>query len=260
MRAERRPEQIPWGRLEELRPDQLEGIIRERPVVYWPLGLIEHHGWHLPVGFDGIKVERLCLRMVKQTGGLLLPVMWWGGVGGHELFKWTLYQDPDAARAILCATVAKLAGFGVRVFVLVAGHYPWEDMLRHPDFEKVRRAHPELLFLTGTEVTVASPPVALPRGDHAARQETSYGLSLLPELVDRAALRRGRDDTAWPGGRPPPVEGRYPGVVFDPSEPLFAQLGEDPRLASEEEGERHVRLIVAEVTGRVEAYLRKGGR
>ncbi len=244
-----------WGRLEELRPDELEEIMRERPVVYWPLGLIEHHGWHLPVGFDGIKVEKLCLRLVRKTGGLLLPVMWWGGEGGHGLFKWTLYQDPVATRRILCTTVEKLAAFGARVFVLLAGHYPWEDVLRHEDFEGVRRSHPDLLFLMGSEVSVASPPLALPRGDHAARQETSYGLSLLPELVDISALRSGRDDSVWPGGHPPPKEGRHPGVVFDPSEPLFAQLGEDPRFSSAKEGDRHVELIVAEVASRVDAFL-----
>jgi creatinine amidohydrolase len=249
------PGAFPWGRFEELRPDQLDAIMRRRPVVYWPLGLIEHHGWHLPVGFDGIKVQRLCLRMVAETGGLVLPVMWWGGVGGHEHFKWTLYQDPEAARSILCTSVEKLIGFGARAFVLLAGHYPWEDMLHHADFHRIRTAHPELLFLMGTEVTVASPPVALPRGDHAARQETSYGLGLLPELVDLGALVPGRDDSSWPGDRPPPPDERYPGVVFDPSEPLFAQLGDDPRGSTAREGEEHVELIVAEVTRRVNAFL-----
>jgi creatinine amidohydrolase len=245
----------PWGRVEELRPDRLEAIVRERPVAYWPLGLIEHHGWHLPVGFDGVKAQRLCLRMVERTGGLLLPVMWWGAGGGHELFKWTLYQDPDAALRIVCSTVEKLVGFGVRAFVLLAGHYPWEGLLRQPQFERFRESHPDLLLLVGSEVTIASPPLALPRGDHAARQETSYGLALLPELVDRGALRPGRDDSAWPRGRPPPGEGRHPGVVFDASEPRYAQLGEDPRASSAEEGEAHVQLIVEAVASRVNAFL-----
>lgn len=249
------PKAAPWARFEELRPDQLQAVMRERPVVYWPLGLIEHHGWHLPVGFDGIKAQRLCLRMIERTGGLLLPVMWWGAGGGHELFSWTLYQHPDAARSILCTTVERLIGFGARAFVLVAGHYPWQGLLRHLDFERIRQAHPNLLFLTGSEINVASPPLELPPGDHAARQETSYGLALLPELVDLGALRPGRDLSAWPGGRPPPAEGRHPGVLFDPEEPLFAQLGKDPRGSSAREGEEHVELVVAEVARRVNAFL-----
>ncbi len=57
-----------WYRFENLRPDQLRDLVRETPIVYWPLGLLEHHGWHLPVGFDGLKAERLCLRIIEQTG------------------------------------------------------------------------------------------------------------------------------------------------------------------------------------------------
>ena len=80
-------QKLSWGRFEESRPDQLQAIVEKTPVAYWPLGLIEHHGWHLPVGFDGVKADRLCRRLAERTGGVLLPVMWWGGGGGaNRLF------------------------------------------------------------------------------------------------------------------------------------------------------------------------------
>ena len=85
-------ERVAYSRLHQLRPDQLEELIDRAPVAYWPLGLVEHHGWALPVGYDGIKAERLCERMAERTGGAILPVMWWGGGGGHGPFKWTFYQ------------------------------------------------------------------------------------------------------------------------------------------------------------------------
>ena len=47
-----------WKNYEELRPDQLEAQLEESPIAFWPLGLLEHHGWHLPIGFDGIKAQR----------------------------------------------------------------------------------------------------------------------------------------------------------------------------------------------------------
>ncbi len=52
----------------QLRPDQLEAMIKEKLVAFWPLGLIEHHGWHLPIGFDGLKAEKLCIRIAEKTG------------------------------------------------------------------------------------------------------------------------------------------------------------------------------------------------
>ena len=113
-----------WKRYVELCPDDLASAVSETPVAFWPLGLIEHHGWHLPVGFDGLKAERLCIRIAERTGGVLLPPLWWGARGGHSIFKWTHYQAEEAAESTLVTTVQQLIAFGFRVIVLVAGHYP----------------------------------------------------------------------------------------------------------------------------------------
>ena len=61
----------PWKRYEEQRPDQLEELLTQAPIAYWPLGLLEHHDWHLPIGFDGIKAGRLCQRLAQRIGDYL---------------------------------------------------------------------------------------------------------------------------------------------------------------------------------------------
>ena len=136
-----------WKHYEQLRPDELEKMLRAAPVACWPLGLLEHHGWHLPVGFDGIKAERICIRIAERAGGVVLPVMWWGGLGGHGDFKWTLYQSPDAARDIVVNTVERLITFGFRAIVLMMGHYPWEAILKD-SLPALRARHPACLLYT----------------------------------------------------------------------------------------------------------------
>ncbi|MHB8970706.1 MAG: creatininase family protein [Pirellulaceae bacterium] len=59
----------PHGRMEEMVPDQLEQVLAEAPVAFVPVGTYEHHGFHLPVCFDGIKAHALCKR-VAQRGQL----------------------------------------------------------------------------------------------------------------------------------------------------------------------------------------------
>ncbi|MBM3236771.1 creatininase family protein [Candidatus Poribacteria bacterium] len=245
--------QVTWKRYHELHPDELAEVIELAPIVFWPLGLIEHHGWHLPVGYDGIKAERICIRVAEKTGGVILPTMWWGANGGHGDFLWTHYQPPEASEAILVNTIKPLIKFGFRVIVLLAGHYPWQSILdKHlPTF---REKHPQVLFLWGTEMSIAGEAVKL-RGDHAARQETSFGLYLLPELVDMRALRPGRDASAWPGGEAPSVEGRHPGVCFEPNEPLFGQMGEDARTASAERGEEAIAPLVNHLAETIKRHL-----
>ncbi|MDA1191871.1 MAG: creatininase family protein, partial [Candidatus Poribacteria bacterium] len=97
-----------WRRYVETRPDELAAMVAESPVAFLPLGLIEHHGWHMPVGYDGIKAERLCVRIAERTGGVILPVMWWGANGGHGDFLWTHYQPPQASASVLRTTTEQL--------------------------------------------------------------------------------------------------------------------------------------------------------
>lgn len=248
-----------WARYEELRPDQLASLVASAPVAFWPLGLLEHHGWHLPLGLDELKAERFCRRVAVQTGGVLLPTMWWGGGGGHGSFMWTVYQPEDAAERILVRTVERLVAFGFRAIVLFAGHYPWQGILQRtiPPFESL---HPEVLFVWGTETNIGGKDLPLP-GDHAAREETSYGLALHPEFVDMGALTAGRDQSAWPGGETPKevphLKREYPGLVLDPADPSFAQFGEDARTGSPERGEESVARLVEHLANKINQHLSK---
>ncbi|MEE2659588.1 MAG: creatininase family protein [Candidatus Latescibacterota bacterium] len=243
-----------WRRYEELRPDELDAIVNERPVAFWPLGLLEHHGWSLPVGYDGIKADRICQRVAAHTGGVILPVMWWGGGGGHDIFRWSHYQDLSATESILRRTVEQLELFGFRVAVLLAGHYPWQSVLNEvvPEMEA---GMPSLRIFAGTELTVAG-DLGL-RGDHAALEETSYGLALFPELVDTGALTSGRDNRAWPRSTPPPAKRRHPGVVSDTDNPLYAQYGEDSRTASAERGEQGLEKLVETLRQQIDQALQE---
>ncbi len=248
-----------WRRYEELRPDILAAYVQTVPVAFWPLGLIEHHGWHLPVGLDGLKAERICIKIAEKTGGVLLPTMWWGGGGGHGEFMWTHYQPIEAAASILTNTLQQLIAFGFRVIVLLAGHYPWKNLILDKHLPALQAENPDVLFLWGTEMDIGyhgcrGGEVHLP-GDHAAREETSYGLYLLPEFVDLDALRPGRGKDVWPGGHAPDVERWHPGVSMDPADPRFAQMGEDARTASATRGEAAIERLVSPLVSVIHTYL-----
>jgi creatinine amidohydrolase len=242
-----------YKRYEELRPDELETLLTEAPIAHWPLGLLEHHGWHLPIGFDGLKAERTCRRLAARTGGTLLPTMWWGGGGGHDVFKWTHYQNEKAIVAMLAETSRQLLTYGFRVLVLMAGHYPWQSFL-DAAVPALRAEFPDALILAGTEMSICGDAVQI-RGDHAACEETSFGLALFPELVELDALTPGRDDTVWPGGTPPPEDRRHPKVEFDPAAPLYAQMGEDAHNASAAHGEEGIAQVVDHLAQTIDAFL-----
>jgi len=246
-----------WGHFEDLRPDQLQEIVDARPIAWWPLGLLEHHGYALPAGFDGVKAKRFCERIAAKAGGVVLPVMWWGADGGHGDFKWTLYQPRDVGEKVLDTTVRKLITFGFRAIIVYAGHYPWQGVMDRV-LAPIAGEHPDVLLRWGFEGTLGGKDLDIP-GDHASRWEVSYGLALLPDLVDTGALRphsEAEAAKAWPTSGPPPAAQQFKGITFDAKNPLFAQYGEDPRAtASAAAGEAQMKKLEDRLLSLISAHL-----
>ena len=95
--ATRRPSRT--GAWRRCRRTNWRDVLAEAPVAFVPLGTFEHHGWHLPVCFDGIKAHALCERVAQRTGGTVLPTFFYGTGGGHVGYKWTLMLPENADHA-----------------------------------------------------------------------------------------------------------------------------------------------------------------
>jgi creatinine amidohydrolase len=235
-----------YCRYEFSHPDDLEAALCAAPVAYVPLGTCEHHGWHLPVGFDGIKAQALCTRAAERTGGIVLPPFYYGTGGGHVGYKWTMILDEALVRPILAATLEHLARFGCRVVVLLTGHYAGEQVrMVHSLAEEASARHPAARFigLTEPEISTALPGDRYP-GDHAAKYETSIALALAAEWVKLGRLTPGHDAALVTLPETPRRDGRQ----YDPADPLYAIWGEDPRTAASVEIGR---ALVDEITRRL---------
>ena len=63
---------------EELLPEELVQRVQEMPVAYLPLGTLEWHGPHMPLGADGIQSKELFVRVAEKVGGVVLPMLFMG--------------------------------------------------------------------------------------------------------------------------------------------------------------------------------------
>ena len=61
-----------------LRPAQLQERREACPVVYIPLGTLEWHGLHNPMGADGLQAEEIALRCARKGGGVVFPTVYYG--------------------------------------------------------------------------------------------------------------------------------------------------------------------------------------
>ncbi len=187
--------EVNWGLMEQMRPDQLEAVLKKAPIAYVPLGTYEHHGWHLPIGFDAIKAYALCQRVAQRTGGIVLPPFFYGTGGGHIDYKWTIMLPEEQVRPIIATTLDHLPRFGVKVVVILTGHYPREQVeMVHKLAEEAAARNPSTHYIGLSEPEVTTPlPGDTRRGDHAAKYETSIALALNPEWVRLESLREGRN-------------------------------------------------------------------
>lgn len=223
------PENLPWGRYAELRPDQIAAIVAQAPVAYVPWGALEWHGPHLPLGLDGFTAEAVAERAARRTGGVLLPTTWWPITALPHRFSLSI--PSEVVQALWDGILAELARAGFRVAVVLSGHYAQGHELVLMDAAEHAIAQHGLLVL-------AVPPLALVDEqmlDHAALWETAQLLALRPRLVDLAALD---------------------GLELRPSE--TAVLGEDPRAATQGQGESALALATERIAASVRALLAGG--
>ncbi len=196
-------------RYAELRPIELEQAWAEGSPAILPLGALEWHGPHLPLGLDGLVTEGFCLRFAELVSGVLLPAFYTPITTlPHPL---SLEVKTATLQAILDDTLSALQRSGARKVCVVSGHYAHGHAV-----ELYRAAMRAMNRYGGFLVFAASPLERLDDDcllDHAGRYETSQLLAMRPELVCLDRLDS-----------------------LDPHR--SAILGEDPRRASADEGEQ----------------------
>lgn len=207
---------------DRLSPPQIAERLAAASVVYIPLGSLEFHGPHLPIGLDALTAHGLCLQAAEVGGGIVLPVVHHAVGGEHSRYPWTIMSaSPSAIETLLTETLARLSDFGVRRAVLLSGHFADEqrDLITRVA-ERWNATDAALRAVARTLGQAPQPPVA---PDHAGRFESLLLHSLAPELVHVDALP---DPGAFPA---PADEDPFGQDRHRADHPLHGVFGPDPR-------------------------------
>lgn len=172
----------PEVRYEYLYPDTLDERIRQKPIAYVPIGLLEWHGGHLPLGTDGLKVHALACRLAVRTGGVVLPIVW-ATRPGFSGFTGTLTYTHELVKRLLTETFNELAKIGIRLIVAVPGHGGAVQQATLRETFQAYAAAPGNPRIQVVEDGQAARALGL-RGDHGGPWETSMLQGVCPKLVD----------------------------------------------------------------------------
>jgi creatinine amidohydrolase len=207
---------------EMLLPHELTAALDARSVVYLPLGSIEFHAAHLPIGLDALTAHGVCLRAAARSGGVVLPPLYYGVGGGHTTYPWTIMASTDAPiRDLLQQSLQRLSEFRVRTIILFTGHFSDEQLDLIDDVARRWTAAHQPMRVLALSINRAQARVA---PDHAGLFETSVLSALWPDRVQLQQLptldQAPADD---PDGD---VQGNH---RHDPAHPLYGVFGPDPR-------------------------------
>jgi creatinine amidohydrolase len=177
------------SRLEELFPTELEARLAETPALLLPVGTIEWHGHHLPLGLDLLKADALAQAASERCGAVVAPPTWLAA--GGVTFPHTLKLSGALVEPLLTEAVVHFAEDGFRVVCLVNGHYGLENTLatKRAAANAMQRSAATVLAVADYELLIEEGA----RGDHAGEWETALLWAVRPDLVrlDEAGDRAG---------------------------------------------------------------------
>lgn len=213
-------------RAELLTPAQIDSRLAEASIVYVPLGALEFHGPHLPIGLDGLTAHAVCVEAARDSGGIVLPTIYQGTGGEHSLYPWTIMMPSgEGVAENLRVTVDRLAALGAKTTVILSGHFAGEQRSMLSDLsQQWEQDDSRAMRLVATTLADRDAPPVGP--DHAGVFETLLLAAAHPELVHIDALPElTTHPSVDPGDNP------FGSHRHDPSHPLWGVFGPDPREA-----------------------------
>ena len=205
-------------RYERLRPAQIVEARKAAPVAYLPIGTIEWHGEHNPVGLDTLKIHALAVRCAQSTGGLVFPPLYYGESRERALMEANA-RDRDriaekmglsaenfdtgymqtsemeqslSYQRLLVHILLEIRSLGFEVAVVAAGHYPLLDHARAAAtvFHQLCTA-PRMVTWAFSGYELVQDEGFDVCGDHAGKWETSLLMALDPGMQNLAPLGDG---------------------------------------------------------------------
>jgi len=206
------------ARWEELTMPEFEAARDQMQTVILPVGSIEEHGPHLPLGTDAMHAIEVAHRAARLRPVIVAPPVFYGVCRSTREHPGTVSLSGDTLRALIRDLGREFHRQGLRRLIFLSGHAGGTHMCALveagetllEEFADLRLAVVNILDLL-REVLAARPDLIKTKGDsHAGEVETAVMLAAHPELVKGSAAAEWpsfpkyelvRDKRRyWPGG------------------------------------------------------------
>jgi creatinine amidohydrolase len=209
-------------RYEELTsPDFARAVARSGGTCIVPLGILEKHGPHLPLGTDLIDCREVSLRAAAAEYTIVFPPYFAGQIFEAKHQPGTIAYGSRMMLDLLQQTCDELARNGIKKIILVNGHGgndPFLHFFCQSQLE-MRRDYVVYLFEPADDEAVKAKLDKMRKTSvdgHAGEEETSVMLAHHPELV---RLDRAKDESGADQKRQAGLKNAYTGIWWYAGQP-----------------------------------------
>ena len=190
---------MPVHRLSDMTWEEVRDMDRVHAVAILPVGAVEAHGPHLPLGTDVIIAEAMAKSGAEKLAKdgftvLILPPIWYTAAAYANAFPGTIGVEPDTVRRLIHEIGVALLAQGVQTLAIANAHLDPEHIAT---LRAVSHAGPDglrIVFLDLTRPSVARRLTSEFKTGacHAGQFEGSVVLAESPSLV-RTNIAAGLD-------------------------------------------------------------------
>lgn len=232
-------------------PQFVEAVRQSSETCILPLGILEKHGPHLPLGTDLLDAREIALRAARTEYSIVFPPYYFGQIFEAKHQPGTIAYSTSLIWNLLQETCNELARNGIKKIILVNGHGGNNNFIRFFCQAQLADRHDyAVYFFTPVRDETFEAKVRSLRkttgDDHAGETETATILAHRPDLAhpEKASQQSGEDQHRLQA-LPDALTGiwwyaKFPNHYAGDGSPATRELGE---MILQHEAEQLVRMI-----------------
>jgi len=187
-------------------PDFVKAVERSGGTAVLPIGVVEKHGPHLPMGTDMLDAREVALRAVKKEYSIVFPPYYFSQIFEAKHQPGTLAYSARLIWDVLQESVDEIARNGIKKIILVNGHggnnsflpfFCQSQLAKRRDYVVYLFQPPDDPAFDAKVKSLMKTPVDM----HAGEMETSTMLAHRPDIThpERAKEQSGADQARLSG-------------------------------------------------------------
>jgi len=226
-------------KLEDLTWKEAETAFNKTQTAILPVGAVEAHGYHMPLGSDNVIATKLAEILAEEIGGILLPLLPFGQVWSNRDFPGSLSLTARTLERIIIDIGHSLHRNGIKVYVILNSHLGNSASLKQAARELMETLDIKTVILTYPGIKELTKGIIESESAHSSYIHGCEIETSLLLAMDKGKVKMERAVREYPSFPP----------YFDAVPTSWRKVTKsgvlgDPTLATQEKGEMLIKGLI----------------